>query len=274
MKLAGAALVLALLWTTPASAQPEDLSGSDYNLDMVQTPVLGSGRVVGLGGAYTAIAEGIDGAPFNPAAYGTRTLWELDWWEWELTAGILFPGIIEDNDFFNSGNTGSLGYQDFIWVTFGFRLQFGDIGFGAIPRVQTFVLDDVEISFWTWNYGMAFQLLDGQVVLGIGARIGSLDLVLADGDTLEMTSTGPELGVLVKLDDQPWRLGAAARSAVRQDSSIDNPGGTTVGDLTLPTEVIMPWEVQLGHSTAWTSAVVIPPAARGPWPARWPRAGA
>ena len=38
----------------------EPLTRNDFAIDLVDGPVLGSGRIVGLGGAYTAIAEGID----------------------------------------------------------------------------------------------------------------------------------------------------------------------------------------------------------------------
>src|SRR5947208_1632406 len=61
------------------------LTRNDFNLDLVTGPVIGSGRILGLGGAYTALAGGIEGAAWNPAAYASRSLWETNWWEWNGT---------------------------------------------------------------------------------------------------------------------------------------------------------------------------------------------
>ncbi len=264
MRVSGAVLVVSLL-AAPAAAQ-EPLEQNDYAIDVVQTPVLGSGRIVGLGGAYTALAEGIDGAPWNPAAYGSRTLWELDFFEWELTAGVLFPGSFSENDFFNRGEDGFL-FDQFYFLTFGLRLQFGDIGVGTIPRLQHYQLtapdgQGVSATFIVGNYGLAWQMLDGQIVLGVGARTADLALVAAEGreGLVSFTGTGPEVGILVKLADQPWRLGAALRSVVRSEriecpgkescdpDGTDGPLPAQVAGFVLPNDVHMPWELQVGFA--------------------------
>src|SRR5687767_1477103 len=64
MKRGGAFLVLTLL---ASSARAQD------GVDAYVGPALGAGRVVGLGGAFTAVAEGSEGLFRNPAALSNRT---------------------------------------------------------------------------------------------------------------------------------------------------------------------------------------------------------
>ena len=61
-------LTLAWAWPTAASAQDAEQA----HIELSRGPVVGSPRVVGLGGAYTSIGEGLAGMSFNPAALGNR----------------------------------------------------------------------------------------------------------------------------------------------------------------------------------------------------------
>lgn len=258
-------LVTVVVWSCAAGAgAQEPLTENDYAIDLVQTPVLGSGRIVGLGGAYTALADGIDGAPWNPAAYGSRTLWELDYFEWELTAGILFPGAFAEADFFNRHGE-RYRFGGFGFLSLGFRLQFGDVGFGNLVNIQFYDLkaptgQTVRANFIVGRYGMAWQLLNGQVVVGIGARTADLAITAPATATelVRFTGTGPEVGVLLKLEDRPWRLGVAARSAVSSEEihcpgkgdgcDEDGDGIQEAEGFVLPNDVHMPWELQVGFA--------------------------
>src|SRR4051794_28796517 len=74
-----AACLSLLVLANYASAQSKPALTGRESIDLVPGPVLGSGRVVGLGGAYAALAVGADGAAWTPAAYATRVLWDLNW---------------------------------------------------------------------------------------------------------------------------------------------------------------------------------------------------
>ena len=248
------------VWRIESSVQAQTpLERNDFIIDLVSGPVLSSGRIVGLGGAYTAVAEGIDAAPFNPAGYASRTPWEMDSFEWEVTGSWLFPGSFSDNDFYNTGSQNGFRFGDFLFFTVGLRFQIGHIGFGSIARLSQFRLtapetgDDIDASFVVGNLGIAYQLLDGQFVLGVGARTADFRMgSVAGGESLvEFSGTGPEVGALLRLADQPFRLGLSARAPVR---STNVAGGTetTAGGVhrsagfILPDAVYMPWEIQLG----------------------------
>ena len=56
----------------PLGPQGSRIQTSGYTVDLFQGPVLATTRITALGGAYTAIAEGTEGIPFNPAAASFR----------------------------------------------------------------------------------------------------------------------------------------------------------------------------------------------------------
>ena len=63
MTICRTALVGILLITALSAARAQEpIVDNDFNIDAVTGPVLGSSRIVGMGGAYTAIADGIAGA--------------------------------------------------------------------------------------------------------------------------------------------------------------------------------------------------------------------
>lgn len=251
-------LLLAAFHSVTVQAQTP-ITENDFNIDLYTGPILGGGRAMGMGGAYTAIAEGLDGAPWNPAAYGSRTLWQLKWFEWEITGSLMFPGGFASNDFYNSGTTEGFAVDRFLFVTLGARLQFGDVGVGFLPQWRTFTLDDgtgspVDVTFNQGHAGFAYQLHNGQIVIGGGWRFAKVSL--RDANNLELVSTSgnsAELGVLVRYEDQPWRLGVATKTPVATDA--DNVSGLMVqdgvssaGGLVLPRRAYMPWELQVGFA--------------------------
>ncbi|MFW5925033.1 MAG: hypothetical protein ACOCV4_02640 [Myxococcota bacterium] len=253
-----AGLLLLLCSAGPARAQTP-LTANDFEIDGYTGPVLGPGRIVGLGGAYTAIATGIDAAPFNPAAYGTRELYDLDWFEYGLTAGVLLPGLFSRNDYFNNDQGDGIGVDNFVFLNFGFRLQFGPAGVGGVINLQRFQAendtDTVDVSFNTGHYGGAWAFMDGQLVVGAGLRTAAMDMTLPDGTTLvSFTGTGPEAGGVLGLEGQPWRAGVSVRLPVdskpsKTDEVETVDGVRQVRGFVLPRKVHLPWEVQLGF--AW-----------------------
>ena len=147
-----------------AYAQPAgDLEDDAFNIDLVTGPIVGSGRIVGLGGAYTALANGIDGAPWSPVAYAARTQWETDYFEWDVTVDYA-PGAFKNTDFDNNGKTG-FTYTNFVFASFGLRFDFDGLGFGGLARVQDYNIgDETDLTLWTVSYGAAYSLLEGQLI--------------------------------------------------------------------------------------------------------------
>jgi hypothetical protein len=217
----------------------------------VTLPVLGSSRVIGLAGAYSAITTGIDGASYNPASFASRTLYEVEWLEWGISLGVGSPGTLSTIDLFNNGQ--GVGADNVVFGDLGLRLQLGPVGAGVSARTQVLTVADTETHLWNLDAGAGYQLLDGQLVVGVGARIAGMDL---DGDDtlVQFVGAGLTAGAIVRLADRPWRLGVAAKTPVRAAASAGNE--VTVVDgveqsegFVLPDEVRLPWELQVGF--AW-----------------------
>jgi len=105
-----------------ARAQPkQSFTNNDFSIDLVTGPLLGGGRIVGMAGAYTAIASGIDGAVFNPAGYAERYEKEIDWFAWDVTGGAWLSLVFKRNDFDNNGASNNPSGQTY-QATLGGRL--------------------------------------------------------------------------------------------------------------------------------------------------------
>ncbi len=253
---AGYAWLAAVVALSAATAHAQTLDTNDFAIDLVTGPVLASGRIVGLGGAYTALSFGIDGAPFNPAAFGTRTLYEQDWFEYDIGFSFMLPGSFSKNDFFDNRLGEGLGVGRFLFLDLGLRLQLGNVGLGGLGRDQIYRsgTSDANITLATGNYGIARAFWGGQLVVGLGGRTAGLDVSLPGGPTLvSFTGSGLEGGVVVAPADQPWRFGAAARLPVDSTAVLGKGvqlvnGVRTAGGFVLPDRVYMPWEVQAGFA--------------------------
>lgn len=57
----------------PIGANGSDLETSNYSLDLYLGSVVAGNRVTGMGGAYVAVAEDVDGNLQNPAAPAVRS---------------------------------------------------------------------------------------------------------------------------------------------------------------------------------------------------------
>jgi hypothetical protein len=239
----------------------ETIKDNDFNIDAVTGPVLGSSRIVGMGGAYTAIADGIAGAHWNPACFASRYLFELDWWEWDLALSLFGPGAFGQEDFFNNGK--GVGAEAFWFINLGLRFQFGGFGFGVDLRTHVYSMsagaETINITVLEGHTGVAYAFWEGQLVVGLGARGANLDLTLPDAPEEEQklihfTDAGWEAGLLLRLDDRPWRIGVAVRLPVEARAETEDNvevvnGVKMIRNFILPKRVYMPGEIQLG--IAW-----------------------
>src|SRR5690348_7119802 len=150
MRLAAAAgaLLGALAWSAAARASgPIGPNGapiktSDYALDLFQGPIFAGSRVTGLGGAYVAISEDVDGNLQNPAAPGVRPFFSYTHFDYWLGFGLTFPATLQNVDFFNSGSKTHItnSPDSFVFFTPSVNLQFGDLGVGVSLEAQQYAL--------------------------------------------------------------------------------------------------------------------------------------
>ncbi|HTV25277.1 MAG TPA: hypothetical protein VMG12_41570, partial [Polyangiaceae bacterium] len=262
----------------PLGGNGDPIATSAYSIDLYQGSVSAGNRVMGLGGAYVALAEDVDGDLQNPAAPAVRPFFSIENFDYWLGLGLTFPAGVSRIDFFNSGSeTGFRGSADepifftpalnLQWGTFGvgFTIEFSNYGFQN--DAQSSVAQDMPASaaleavLQTYHVQIANSFFDGQLIAGIGLRYltMTLDAGLDSGDTqtlFDTSGSGIEMGFVVRPNFQRYRIGAAFRTAIDTQPSFsrnllpDERGDIVVpnggGMLFLPERVSLPWDVNVG----------------------------
>ncbi|HLK39545.1 MAG TPA: hypothetical protein VKU41_22470 [Polyangiaceae bacterium] len=219
--------------------------------------------MTGVGGAYIASAEDTEGSAVNSAAPAVRDPYSTAWFDYDLSVGASLPGAFTRTDFDNHGDSavvpGHARAGDFVDLTLGATMQFGGLGAAATGDLQQFSLTTstpgtpgLTLQVGRYKGLGAYGLLGGQLVLGGGARVLTLQIQQdGAGNLLTMTGFAPEAGALLMPTGRQWRIGATARAPV--SGSIFGNGRTTeaggvrsVGQFVLPSQVVMPWEVEVG----------------------------
>jgi hypothetical protein len=221
--------------------------------------VLAPARATALGGAFAAYAEGVDAIASNAAAVAVRTPYSFDWADYDLTLGVSFPAALRNNDFDNDGAVG-FTYQNFLFYTLGAQLQLGAWGVGLLGEFQRYDLlpaqrpGDPQVSetLGKVHAVLGRSFFGGQLALGGGARavtfsIDSQQNGVASTD-LEMQGVAPELGVQIRPDYLPWRIGATMRAPAsgRVTATTSGPPPATGLPVLRPAGVNLPWELELG----------------------------
>ena len=236
-----------------------NITSNAYQIDKVDGPVLASSRIVGMGGAATALATDVSGVSWNPAAFGSRPVWEIDWFEIDPMVSVSAPGVFGNHDLFNSGR--DLPVDQASFATLGARMQFGRLGTGFTFRAHGYTAtsgeEAVRFELQEGHLGAAYAFVDGQIVAGAGLRLAGLDVTLVSGvdeGLVTLSGASPELGVLWKPNGQPFRLGLSYHAPVysreTEAAGVEEADGLRlVRGYVLPEHVHMPWSVRLG--LAW-----------------------
>ncbi len=261
----------------PLGPEGSRIATSNYAVDLFQGPVLSTTRIVGLSGAYTAIAEGTEGIQYNPAAVSLRPPYSTTPDDYDLTAGITLPASVNKTDFDNDGNVGFV-YDRFVWVSAGALLQHQRVGLGVLGSFQNYelgvpgepvplantneVIVAVKIRLLEAEPVISYALPGEEIHLGLGLRIASFFGVggtTAGGEPVgderllvNANSAGVQGGLLWAPAPLPVRVGVAVRSPVARvfgdDGRIapDQAGDRVVGNIYLPSRLDLPWEVEGG----------------------------
>lgn len=230
---------------------------------------------MGLGGAYVALAEDVDGDLQNPAAPAVRPFFSIENFDYWLGLGLTFPAGLSRIDFFNSGTeTGFRGPSDEpIFFTPALNLQWGTFGVGFTIEFSNYGFENeaqpaaaesgstLEAGLRTYHVQIANSFFDGQLIAGVGLRYltMTLDAGLETGTTQSLFDTsgsGIEMGFVFRPNFQPYRIGAAFRTGIDTQPSfsrnlLPNSAGDIVvtndgTSLFLPERVSLPWDVNIG----------------------------
>jgi len=221
--------------------------------------VLAPARATALGGAFAAYAEGVDAIAANAAAVAVRVPYSFDWTDYDLTLGVSFPAAFRNSDFDNDGNVG-FTYENFYFYTLGAQIQLGAWGVGVLADFQTYDLlpakrsGDPQVSetLGRLHAVLGRSFFGGQLALGAGVRAVTFSITSQQNGVawtdLQMQGVAPEVGVQIRPDYFPWRIGATMRAPVdgRVTASSDVPRGAAMLPFIRPAGVTLPWELELG----------------------------
>ena len=105
-----------------------------------------------------------------------REPFSLGWFDYDVSASISFPGAYGSTDFSNRGERESRTGR-FLYLNGGLQLQFGALGVAAMLDVLQYDItggqarSGLDLTVGRGHLTAGYGLLDGQVVVGGGARI-------------------------------------------------------------------------------------------------------
>lgn len=264
-------VVLALSFpaaTAAAQAAPPRITDNEYALDVYEGPVTTTSRIIGVAGAYTAVAEDCEGALSNAAAPAIRPAWSTSRWAWDVCLDFTNPGAFGNVDVENRGprfESSKNRYSNAFSLTTGLELQYRSVGITLIGSQTRYGLGDQDV--FSSQYSMllsrittsiANSFADDQLALGVGLKIAVLDIdQRVDSSYATVVSSagvGFQVGAIYKPKKIPLRLGATFRSKI---TIADVPGdfvtaeghravGPRDAPFLLPDRVELPWELELG----------------------------
>lgn len=199
------ALSLLLLGTTPVEPR---------RLYLGPGALLGSSRVVALGGAYTGIAEGIPGMTSNLAAIAHRRPRLAR--GWDLGAGLSLPQVpFGDSDLDNDGTSDQS--QRRTQLLTGLFLQYGWWGVGTYLRSATFSTcadpgceEKIFTTLQEAALGVGLALHDDNLVIAAGIHAATTTFTFQKVEWA-YAGSGLELDALLRPTGQPFRLGIALK---------------------------------------------------------------
>jgi hypothetical protein len=244
----------------------------DFTLDLHQGAVIGSGRIVGMGGAAQGLAQGSAGALFNPAAPAARSDTSTGVFDWDFHLDFLNTSL--GSDFDNNGiqQETEFGLFQGPVVTGGLVGQYRSWGLGGSLVFAEQELEEradgsrVVPSALVGRVSLARALFDYQLMIGGGVRAGTFDLGIdAEGEKrrnlFSITGSSIELGSIWRPHDVDLRAGISASLPV----SSENVTHTDCDPLAcegfiLPDRAALPWQLSVGGAwrfgpTPWNRVV-------------------
>jgi hypothetical protein len=231
-----------------------------YALEFFTGPLIAPSRVTGFGGAFNAAAESVDGGAVNAAAPAVREPFSYDWFDYDLNFDISFPGAYGGTDFDNRGQQANRQLVDridsFLYLNLGAQLQFGELGTSVTGEFLQYTISPAQagtpglnLTLGRYHALAAYGLAGDQFVVGTGLRGVTAQVNQQGGGQptrtlLTMTGIAPEVGIVVKPDNTPYRLGATARAPVSGKSfgrgaiQTDANGVDRAGPFILPSRVV------------------------------------
>jgi hypothetical protein len=256
--MAGIAMLLSL--RAPATATGDeidvatlpDITNRMYAIDLYQGSVLGSLRLVGMGGAQVAIAEGAAGMASNPAAAAVRAATSNDKWDWDWFVDWLNPDLATDFD--NNGILTEETPEALPVLALGALVHYKKWAVGGAATIQSNPIavgdagNEVVPQFVVGRFVVARSWMDDEITGGLSVRAGTFEMRQQDpNQTLfDITGSGLEVGVTWR-PRWDFRVGGAISFPIT--GTKVNTGTCDPNDCAgyiLPDRVEVPWRISAG----------------------------
>ena len=185
--------------------------------------------------------------------------------DYDLTASVTFPGSFLTTDFENRGSQPQGAASNFVYANAGALLQVGPFGAALTFDGITYTLESpnggaINFRLLRAHAIASWAFLKYQLVVGVGLSGVTMNLASSAVPLAPPSGVAPEAGVLLRLDDQPWRLGVSARAPVTGgvggDVSTDANGNQVAGYCStspptpciLPSNVVLPAQIEIGFA--------------------------
>ena len=271
--LAAAALLPAAGARTARAQEFPAVTDRDFTLDLHQGAVLGSGRIIGMGGAAQALAQGSAGALFNPAAPAARGDTSTKNFDWDFHLDILNTSL--GSDFDNNGivQESEFGFLQGPVVTGGLVGQYGCWGLGVTGVFARQQLEEradgsrVVPQAEVFRVSLARAFLDYQLMVGAGLRAGTFHMYVdpegsgGERDLFSITGSALEAGAIWRPRELDLRAGLSASLPVSSENvTADECDPLDCEGFILPDRAALPWQVSIGGAwrfgpTRWNRVV-------------------
>lgn len=242
------ALVTLVAPTARAAPWPQ-ITGRGYAIDLYEGVAFGPPRLIGMGGAATALAEGSVGLLSNPAAAAMRPASSRDTWDWDANLDGFTPTL--GSDFDNDGGARaeslSVGVIDVgvlaLWRAWGLGVSVRQVEYRVHPGGAT---DTVSLPAVVGRFTLARSFLDEALVAGLALRLASFGVERAGTRLFDASGDGVEGGVLLAPRGRALRVGVRAATAAPGSTIEATCDPADCQGHILPLRAIAPWEVAAG----------------------------
>jgi hypothetical protein len=252
-----AALGMLLGAAIPVSAQAQttfpSITDRNFNIDLFEQPALGSPRLIAMSGAVNSVAEGAAGLYTNPASASVRPETHADKFAWNVYFNTYVP--VDGQDSNNNGQTVTSVHRSLLGAV-GLLLQYDkwgltlDGGYTA-HEIAAQAGGGLGVRSLIGHVALARTFLDGDLALGLGIRVGGLNVYTLDGGQTLFTRAGGsgEAGGVWKPRERDFRLALSGGLPVYTGAVAYNCDPINCAGYILPNGAIVPWTTTIGG--AW-----------------------
>jgi len=252
-----AVATIAMVVPSLAGAQPvafPPITDRNFNIDLFEQPAVGSPRLIGMGGAVNAVAEGAAGLYTNPASAAVRPETTTSKFAWNVYFSSYIP--VSGQDLNNNGQPVTSVRRSLLGAV-GLLLQYGkwgltlDGGYTA-HEIAPEAGGGLGVRSLIAHLALARTFRNDDIAVGVGVRAGGLNVYTLDEQSQTLfTRAGAsgEAGVVWKPRGQSFRLATSFALPFRTGPLDYNCDPNNCAGYILPTDAIVPWDTTV--SAAW-----------------------